>query len=224
MTMKFMKRAFCVCFFYIGCCPMSICAQDITTYFNSIPDTVLPLLTPVNRADCIDFLQNQMRAEVTNRFGTKSEMTELTADYVAIRLTSQTSWQMKLLPLSDSTAVICVVSTSCAPACDSSLSFYSTDWKSLPLADFLTLPRISDFFQMEESQMELTIRPARRKADIPLMKADFTGTDSALAFTLTTLEYMDADEAVKLKPFVYPQLLYVWKDGRFVRENVVVGE
>ena len=36
-----------------------------------------------------------------------------------IQMTPQSSWQMKLLATSDSTKVICTVSTACAPACDS---------------------------------------------------------------------------------------------------------
>ena len=49
-------------------------AQEARTLFVHMPDSILPLLTPVNRADCIDFLDSRMRAVVTNRLGGKSEM------------------------------------------------------------------------------------------------------------------------------------------------------
>ena len=62
---------------------------------------------------------------------TKSEMTELSPDYIHVKMTPQSSWQMKLLPINDSTKVICVVATVCAPACDSHVKFYTTDWKEL---------------------------------------------------------------------------------------------
>ena len=37
-----------------------------------------PLLTKVNREDCVDFLASNMKAEVKNRFGKVSELKRLT--------------------------------------------------------------------------------------------------------------------------------------------------
>lgn len=91
-------------------------AQEAKTCFKNMPDSICPLLSAVNRADFIDFLESKMKAEVTNSFGGKSEMTELAPDYIHVKMTPQSSWQMKLLPVNDSTKVVCVVSTVCAPA------------------------------------------------------------------------------------------------------------
>ena len=102
-----------------------LCAQqEAKTVFVNMPDSLSPLLTAVNRADCIDFLESKMKAKVENRFGRESEMTELGKDYIRLRTTSQSTWQMKLLATSDTTQVICTVSTACAPVCDSSVRFH----------------------------------------------------------------------------------------------------
>ena len=86
-------------------------AQEAKTCFKNMPDSICPLLSAVNRADFIDFLESKMKAEVTNSFGGKSEMTELSPDYIHVKMTPQSSWQMKLLSINDSTKVICVVAT-----------------------------------------------------------------------------------------------------------------
>ena len=78
-------------------------AQEAKTCFKNMPDSICPLLSAVNRADFIDFLESKMKAEVTNSFGGKSEMTELAPDYIHVKMTPQSSWQMKLLPVNDST-------------------------------------------------------------------------------------------------------------------------
>lgn len=39
-------------------------AQDMKALFVSMPDSIAPLLTKVNREDCIDFLASNMKAEV----------------------------------------------------------------------------------------------------------------------------------------------------------------
>ena len=117
-------------------------AQEAKTLFVNMPDSLSPLLTKVNREDCIDFLESKMKAQVENRFGKKSEMTDLSKDYIRMQMSSQSTWQMKVLALNDSTNVICTVSTACAPACDSSIRFYTDDWKPLTTSLFIMYFRV----------------------------------------------------------------------------------
>ena len=79
--------------------------QEAKKIFVNMPDSLSPLLTAVNRADCIDFLESKMKAKVENRFGRESEMTELSKDYIRVQMTPQSTWQMKLLATSDTTQV-----------------------------------------------------------------------------------------------------------------------
>lgn len=103
-------------------------AQDMKALFVSMPDSIAPLLTKVNREDCIDFLASNMKAEVKNRFGQPTELKKLTGDYLYLQTTSKSSMEMKLLPLNDSVKIVCMVNTVCASACDSEIRFFSTQW------------------------------------------------------------------------------------------------
>lgn len=196
-------------------------AQEAKTYFKNMPDSVCPLLSAVNRADFIDFLESKMRAEVTNNFGGKSEMTDLSPDYIRVKMTSQSSWQMKLLPVNDSTKVICVVATSCAPACDSHIRFYTSDWKELPVSSCLpALPVLDDFIAEASDTVDAyAYQDARSQADMLLMKAELSAEEATLAFTFTTTDYMDKETAEKLKPFVRRPIVYTWKRGRFEKPS-----
>ncbi|MDE6800974.1 MAG: DUF3256 family protein, partial [Phocaeicola sp.] len=60
----------------------SLHAQDMKSLFIAMPDSVAPLLTKVNREDCVDFLASDMKAEVKNRFGIVSELKNMTHDYL----------------------------------------------------------------------------------------------------------------------------------------------
>ena len=169
----------------------SVGAQEAKTVFVNIPDSLCPLLSSVNRADCIDFIESKMKAQVTNRFGGKSEMTELSPDYVSLQMSDASNWQMKLLPLNDTTKVVCAVSTVCAPACDSHIRFYTTDWKELPATDFLpSVPQMNDFFTSSDST-DYDFIDARLQADMTLMQAELSKENGTLTFTLTTPEYME---------------------------------
>lgn len=192
-------------------------AQEAKTLFVNMPDSLSPLLTKVNREDCIDFLESKMKAQVENRFGKKSEMTDLSKDYIRMQMSSQSTWQMKVLALNDSTNVICTVSTACAPACDSSIRFYTDDWKPLTASLFITLPVMGDFLNTPDSADVYEFDEARRSADILLMKADFNKENTELTVTLATPDYMSKETAEKLKPFLRRPIVYYWKTGAFVK-------
>ena len=192
--------------------------QEAKKIFVNMPDSLSPLLTAVNRADCIDFLESKMKAKVENRFGRESEMTELSKDYIRVQMTPQSTWQMKLLATSDTTQVICTVSTACAPVCDSNIQFYTTDWKELPISDFITaMPAMDDFFETPDSAA-YEYNHARLQADMLLMKIDLSASDNTLTFTLTTPEYMEKETADKLKPFIRRPIL------RSLSPTLSVGE
>ena len=104
--MKINRLVSAIFFFVVGLFSLaSLQAQEAKTLFVNIPDSLTPLLTKVNREDCIDFLESKMKAQVENRFGKKSEMTELGTDYVRMQMSPQTSWQMKVLALSDTAEI-----------------------------------------------------------------------------------------------------------------------
>lgn len=210
------KLSVILCLAFIGLGALQ--AQEAKTCFKNMPDSLCPLLSAVNRADFIDFLESKMKAEVTNNFGGKSEMTELSPDYIRVQMTPQSTWQMKLLPVNDSTKVICTVSTVCAPACDSHINFYTTDWKELPAASYLpALPAMDDFILQAPDTVDVyEYQAARRQADMLLVKTDLSAKDAALTFTFTTPDYMEKEAAEKLKPFIRRPIAYTWSQGRFI--------
>lgn len=216
--MKVNKLILNIVFFIIGAFSFtSMLAQDAKTLFINMPDSLNPILTKVNREDCIDFLENKMKAEVDNRFGKKSEMTDLSKDYIRIQMSPQTTWQMKLLVLNDTTNVVCVINTACAPACDSNISFYTPAWEALSVSDFMTLPTMDDFLAATDSTEIYAYDEARRSADILLVKADLNKENTELVLTLATQDYMSKETAEKLKPFLRRPIIYQWKNGKFAK-------
>ncbi|MBQ8501171.1 MAG: DUF3256 family protein [Bacteroides sp.] len=199
------------------CATVVLCAQSAKSCFKNLPDSLAPLLTSVNRADFIDFLESNMKAEVTNRFGGKSEMKMMTDDYILIQPTPQSTWQMKLLPLNDSVKVVCTVSTVSAPVSDSRFCFYTTDWQELPLVCHLpSLPGVDDFItQPADTTPLFAYQEARRQADICFLKAELSPTEPVLTFIFTTPDYMEKEAVETLKPYLRRSMKYVWKEGRF---------
>ena len=201
-----------VCMF----CVMSVVAQDMKTVFVAMPDSVTPLLTKVNREDCIDFLDSNMKAVVKNRFGNVAEMKVLTDDYVLMQTSEVGTLEMKLLPLADSTKVICMVKTVNVPVADSSVRFYTSDWsQQLDVKEFLQLPSMDAFFLPNDSLTDETIL-TRKKADMYLMKAQLSKEDTSLTFTYTTPDYLNEEDREKLLPHLRKEPIVLrWSEGKF---------
>ena len=197
-------------------CTLSVVAQDMKTVFLAMPDSITPLLTKVNKEDCIDFLASDMKAEVKNRFGNVSEMKKLTDDYVLIRMTSQSTLEMKLLPLNDSVKVVCMVKTVCASACNSEVHFFSSDWKQeLSQKALLQIPKAEEFFLTPDFIVPEYME-ARKKADMDLMKASLSADNASLSIWYTTPDYLNQEDREKLLPYLRKEpMILQWESGRF---------
>ncbi|HIZ05338.1 MAG TPA: DUF3256 family protein [Candidatus Phocaeicola gallistercoris] len=194
-------------------------AQDMRSLFIAIPDSIMPLLTKVNREDFGDFLDSGMKAEVKNRFGNKSEMRKMTSDYVDLQLTSSSNVEMKLLPMKDSVKVICVVHTYSGPVADSEISFYDTTWNKLSTNRFIDIPVEDDFYNTPDvKEQRDSLRQLRLHTDMFLKEARLSEDENTLQFIYKTSEYVDKEIAEKLEKYLLPEIVYQWSNGRFSKE------
>lgn len=200
---------------------ISLQAQNMKELFVAMPDTLVPLLTKVNREDFGDFLASKMKAEVRNRFGKTSEMTELTDDYLYLKMTSASSMEMKLLPLNDSLKVVCVIQTYQAPVSDSKVRFYDTDWKPLEASRFIDLPADSLFFRTPANKVQAdSLQNLRTHTDISLQEARLSADNRTLLFRYTTPDYLDKATSANLQAYLIRKpLRYVWENGCFIRSG-----
>ena len=197
-------------------CGISASAQNMKSVFIAMPDSITPLLTKVNKEDCVDFLDSNMKAEVKNRFDGTAEMKVLTDGYTLIQTSEVGTLEMKLLPVNDSTKVVCMVKTVCASACDSEICFYTSDWKQeLDKKEYLQWPDAGAFFLPKDSLSEEDVF-IRQKADMHLMKASMSKDEPTLTFIYTTPDNLNQEDKEKLLPHLRKEpVVLEWKDGKF---------
>lgn len=183
-----------------------IVAADAQTTMRSVivsmPDSILPLLSKVNREDCVDFREAGMQARVTNRLGASSELTDLTADFARWQYTEGTVYEMKLLPLADTLQVLCVTHRLQEPVCDASVAFYDMQWNVVPAGRFITLSATA-----ESSSLLTTYDYALSSAS-----TDLTVTTRSECFVTEDVEDADAEIHVNTTSSVLK-----WTDGRYSR-------
>ena len=140
-------------------------AQTMRDILRQMPDTLVPLLTRNNLLDFPDYIDSQMKAELSNRLTGTSEMLQLTDDYTAIQTSSASTIQLKLLP-KGKTKLICLVRTYFANDSigDSQFSFYTSEWKPLKTGKMLTLSRDrNEFLQLRLFATDTSLEVLRRR-------------------------------------------------------------
>ena len=189
----------------------------IRQWLTAMPDSVMPLLTKNNRLDFIDFYDAQMEAVVTNRLDGKSRMDMLTEDFLQIGYTRSTDITMKLLPVNDSTDILCMITTIKATANDSRIAFYDDQWMPLPATDYIIQPRIEDFRTTQQGDSATW---AWSKLDIFFRTYQLSAENTELKCTLTTTDYLSPEDRTQVAPYISSEpLTYRWTDSKYQRHE-----
>lgn len=203
-----MKKHIAIILLMLAALPVA--AQNMRTLFVGMPDSIIPLLTATNRADCVDFIDAGMRAQVNNRLNGKSELLQLTDDYLKLKMTGHSSLEMKLLPRTDGDTLICIIRTVCAEASNSIITFYSKDWKELPdNGTLFKYPPIKDFFTAGDSLERLL-----GIADIYLVELRLSPTGRELEAAYTMPAYMSKADSAYVSEFLH-NVPYLWDGKKF---------
>ena len=174
-----MKKFLLLLFLSVVGCQLSVVKAQtrIRDIYAEAPDSIFPLLTKNNRLDQIDFRENNMKADVKNKFEDHSELLVLNDKYLKLQLSKHCLVEMRLL--NDST--FCMVQTYNAPASDSKIRFFDTSWNELPQT--VERPSVDEFLSED---VDIDVRLALQA--LPLIKASLSENSETVTFELQTSE------------------------------------
>ena len=182
-------------------------AKDV---FATAPDSIFPLLTTNNRLDCIDLIENNMKATVKNKLEQKAEMTALTDSYLQIKPSERRVVEIKML----NDSVFCLINTCLGPAPDSRISFFTHDWK--PYKTTFPMPHATDFWASVPDSLARGASFAQRsQEDLLLIQISADKENTELTLTIQTSELSGKEKEIAQK-YVQP-LRYRWTGKGFTR-------
>jgi transcription antitermination factor NusG len=182
-------------------------AKDV---FATAPDSIFPLLTTNNRLDCIDLIENNMKATVKNKLEQKVEMTALTDSYLQIKPSEKSVVEIKML----NDSVFCLINTCLGPAPDSRISFFTHDWK--PYKTTFPMPHATDFWTSVPDSLARDASFAQRSLeDLLLIQISADKENTELTLTIQTSELSGKEKEIAQK-YVQP-LRYRWNGKGFTR-------
>lgn len=186
-------------------------AQGIDALFSSAPKEVLPLLDRTSRLDMLDLYNGGLEAKTENIYGGQSEMLRKTHDYIKVRCSESSFWQMKLLPVGHDTLIVCV-HTLLVPEAVSTISFYRHDWhlqkREMPRADFSQFVQTnSDLSSYRKQALMEQMRVQNYQASL-----NDSTTDLTISLDLSSLQVSDREDAQRL----FHPVAYKWVGGKYV--------
>ena len=186
----------------------------------TMPDSVIPYLNHNLRVELVDYWEMKADAKVKNRLDGDTKLVKMSDNYMELKLNESTDASIRLLSTGDSTYIICMVKTFKAPAEESSVMFFSSDWK--PLGKNFGLPtnngsdKTKEMFTEVRDTMTTELYDRLYGMIEPVMlKAALSETDETIVFELS-LPFLTKDEKEEVS-LILRQRKFKW-DGKTFKE------
>lgn len=186
-------------------------AQQVGDLFKRMPPSLLPGLSEGNKTM---LLVDSGKTTVPYPLG---EITKeaYSNDYLKLKTSDSGTLQLKLLPVSEDSLVICLVQTVCADICDSRISFYSLGWEKLNKDAFLPTFSEKIFLNSSENDSE-NDKYAVSLPDINPISASFEKTGTDLTLTFHYKERLTKKQIEQLRPMLKSDsVVLTWNNGSF---------
>jgi len=186
-------------------------SQNVGELFKSMPSELLPGVAESTKTL---LLVDSGVITVPYALGEIKKLKQ-SSDYLKIKTSDAGTTQLKLLAIEKDSSIVCIIKTVCTEACDSHISFYTTEWKKIENNRFL--PEISSeiFFDSSKKEME-NYKYAVSLHHIYPISAAFSenGSDLTLTFNYKTL--LTDDQAAEIKPFLKSDIVALkWENALF---------
>jgi hypothetical protein len=201
--------------FLFACLPFLLPAQTVEKVFTSMPKSMLPTLTEINRLELTELYKDGLTAAVENQMGDSCFLVRMTDDYLQIQ-EDKSSLELIVLQMVNDSKVVCLIRTVCAPACDSHLEFYTVHWKKLNADVFITPAGEKQFIKDGINLNEQKVRNALIPLDISLMQFRYDPDRHRLLQYYNTPQYLSANDREKAAPYLKDApVVFKWNQTRF---------
>ncbi len=174
--------------------------QNINNVFKNMPEHIIPGFSEDNRTM---LLVDSGTTVIPYSLG-KIEKVNHTSDNLKLKTSNAGTTQIKLLPTTDNSFVVCVIKTVCSKACDSNISFYDSEWQQVETKQYL--PDLSpEIFFNAESKSSEKYNFAVSLPDIYPVWAEFVDNSNDLAVTLDYKNYLSEEQLPDIEPYIKNQ-------------------
>ena len=190
-------------------------AQDIIKYFTDMPAYLLPSLESSHKLELIENYQKTGKDTLENLFGGKVTLLDLdtVADYISIRTTSVSRFEMMLFQREDKSSFITVINTVCAPVCSSYIHFFDTEWKEIRME----FPKFDNRQWLKSTDETIDGVKLQDMIKGIFLEFNFNPHEKSVEVRNNSVQMLGKTEQGQIKPFfMEDKIIRVkWKEGKW---------
>ena len=188
---------------------------DVADAFANAPKSVFPLLDSNTRLDMIDYFRNGLATPSQNALEGKSQITELTPEYMNVKMTDSSTAQLILLK-DGRQYVVALINTVAAPGLDSNMKFYLYEdetWSQLDSKYKFSKPGWKEWLTPEGKAHQDEV-----EMQVPFMLVSYKYDPASKNLVLTNnlSKFLDKELYESISSYLMPQLVYAWNVTKFV--------
>lgn len=147
--------------------------------FETAPVRIFPSIDSLTRLDMLDYYRAGMDKPSKNAFNGHARVTDLNASQITVETSEAAEKTINLIPRGKNDTIIMLITTVKTPAEDSSVRFYTRDWKPIDKGLFM-VPALDSWLTPEGQSNRETLEDA-----VPYMLAKITYEPEGRRLTLT---------------------------------------
>ncbi len=181
--------------------------------FVSLSSPALEILKRTTRLDMLDYWDADSVFKASNAMEGLSWLEAAGPDYIRVRLTPVSVFEIKLLPFKNKQVVMTVYTVGDdRQAEDSRIDFYDQAMNPLDSKKFFKAPDLSNFFDIPKGSVT-TMKEIKEMVPFPTVAYSASADGNNLSARLTVGEYMNIDDYNIIKLFLKPEVILEWKNG-----------
>ena len=184
-------------------CSQSLLSQTIVKCYENMPDILNPTLTKQNRLELVEYYKAKQGDSIANRFDHQVHLLKLDTlnQRILVKNTRTSTFDMKLIKQADSTVVIGIIRTVCAPVCLSSIEFYDTSWNLIPV--IFNMPKSIEWLNMNNIPADkIDLQWARNLMGVSFISLSFSEKDQTIIARNNTLDFLSNEDRKVISPYV----------------------
>ncbi len=184
-------------------CSPSIMSQTIVKCYENMPDILNPTLTKQNRLELVEYFKAKQVDSVANRFDHQVHLLKLDTvnQRILVKNTRTSTFDMKLIKQADSTIVIGIIRTVCAPVCLSSIEFYDTSWNLIPVR--FNMPKSIEWLDVNNIPTDkIDLQWAKNLMGVSFISLSFSEKDQTIIARNNTLDFLSNEDRKVISPYV----------------------
>lgn len=183
--------------------------------FSTMPNALFPYIDQTSRLDLMDYYDSGIEKKVPNQLGDSARIVLIDDTMLAIEYAP--GCEMTLVPLHrKNDELIMILQTLDIPDCDTSIKFYSHDWKPVDSGKLIDLPQTADWFAVKDKAQKSLIA-----GNVPFMTvcAVYDADSSTLRLTPTLGDYVTPEHLEEVKALLSSSIEYLWNGKKFAKQR-----